>query len=129
MLAVDRGGRTTARAETRSTETTKVNYYSIRVRECVVRQPGVCKCWWSERRLSSEAYRNQASGSANNSLGLDTSLHSYSAGARKGVLVLVLSKDSSGVGNPSDETAEHETHRHGNQANNEKFQDRRDVNR
>jgi hypothetical protein len=41
----------------------------------------------------------------------------------------VLSKDSSGVGNPADETAQHETHRHGNQASNEKFQDRRDVNR
>jgi hypothetical protein len=38
--------------------------------------------WGSERRLSSEAYRNQASSSMGNSLGLDTSLRSYSAGAR-----------------------------------------------
>jgi hypothetical protein len=35
----------------------------------------------SERRLSGEAYRNQASGSVGNPLGLDTSLRSYSAGA------------------------------------------------
>ena len=35
----------------------------------------------SERRLSSVAYRNQASGSTGNLLGLDTSLRSYSAGA------------------------------------------------
>jgi hypothetical protein len=35
---------------------------------------GVCKCWESERWLSNEVYRNQASGFANNPLGLDTSL-------------------------------------------------------
>jgi len=34
----------------------------------------------SERRLSSGAYRNQASGFTGNPLGLDTSLRSYSAG-------------------------------------------------
>jgi len=38
------------------------------------------------RRLSSKAYRNQASGSMSNPLGLDTSLRSYSAGARGTVL-------------------------------------------
>ena len=41
----------------------------------------------------------------------------------------LLSKDSSGVGNPADETAQQETYRNGNQANNEKFHDRRDINR
>jgi formylglycine-generating enzyme required for sulfatase activity len=41
---------------------------------------GVFKSW-SERWLSSEAYRNQASGSTDNPLGLDTSLRSYSTGA------------------------------------------------
>jgi len=42
---------------------------------------GVCKGWGSERRLSSRAYRNQASGLAGNPLGLDTLLRSYSTGA------------------------------------------------
>ncbi len=41
----------------------------------------ISKSWESERRLSSVAYRNQASGSTDNPLGLDTSLRSYSAGA------------------------------------------------
>ena len=45
---------------------------------------GVFKSWGSERWLSSKAYRNQASGSTDNPLGLDTSLRSYSAGARPG---------------------------------------------
>jgi hypothetical protein len=38
---------------------------------------GVYKSWGSERRLSSVTYRNQASGSPGNPLGLDTSLRSY----------------------------------------------------
>ena len=42
---------------------------------------GVCKCQGSERWLSNEVYRNQASGFTNNPLGLDTSLCSYSTGA------------------------------------------------
>ncbi len=46
---------------------------------------GVSKSWGSERRLSSKAYRNQASGSTDNPLGLDTSLRSYSAGAGLGL--------------------------------------------
>ncbi len=58
-------------------------------------QPGTSECWESERRLSSDlgrvaqsvsrpAYRNQASGSVDDPLGLDTSLCSYSAGAGLG---------------------------------------------
>jgi hypothetical protein len=39
--------------------------------------PGVCKCWGSERRLSSVSYRNQASGFMDKPLGLDM-LRSYS---------------------------------------------------
>ena len=58
---------------------------------------GVCKCWGSEpfdlaqdrRRLSSEAYRNQASGFTNNPLGLDTSLRSYSTGVGLGLFPML----------------------------------------
>ncbi len=58
---------------------------------------GVCKCWGSEpfdlaqdeRRLSSEAHRNQASGFTNNPLGLDTSLRSYSTGAGLGLFPML----------------------------------------
>jgi hypothetical protein len=37
-------------------------------------QPGASECWESERRLSSQAYRNQASGSVDDPLGLDAVL-------------------------------------------------------
>ena len=47
-------------------------------------RPATSEYWGSERRLSSRAYRNQASGSVSNPLGLDTSLRSYSAGAGLG---------------------------------------------
>ena len=50
---------------------------------------GVCKCWGSERRLSSEAYRNQATGFTNNPLGLDTSLRSYSTSAGLGLFPML----------------------------------------
>jgi len=53
-------------------------------------EAGVSKSWGSEpfdwaqdkRRLSSVAYRNQASGFTDNPLGLDTSLRSYSTTTR-----------------------------------------------
>ena len=50
----------------------------------------VFKSWESERWLSSEAYRNQASGPTDNPLGLDTSLRSYSASARSGPFSTLL---------------------------------------
>jgi hypothetical protein len=52
----------------------------------------------SERRLSSEAYRNQASGPVEDPLGLDTSLRSYSAGARPGSLPHTVSGNKQGFG-------------------------------
>jgi hypothetical protein len=45
---------------------------------------GVFKSWGSERWLSSKAYRNQASGSIDNPLGLDKSLRSHLTGAGSG---------------------------------------------